>query len=55
MTLAATAMISLVYALLTLDAFTASGLPMIIGSMTRHMVERERELQALRETDDDAA
>ena len=47
-TITATAIISPVFALITLGAFAASGTPMIIGSIWRHVRERERELEALR-------
>lgn len=47
-TVLATAVISPVFALITLGAFAASGMPMIAGSIWRHVRERERELEALR-------
>ena len=36
------------FALATLGAFVASGAPMIAGSIWRHMMERERQLDYLR-------
>ena len=48
-TLAATAILSPLYMLLTLGCFTASGLPMILGSVWRHIEKRERSKQSLRE------
>ena len=47
-TVAATAVISPAFALVTAGAFVASGAPMIAGSMWRHMRERESELERLR-------
>jgi hypothetical protein len=47
-TVAATAMISLAFALVTAGAFIASGTPMIVGSIWRHVQERERQLVEMR-------
>jgi len=49
LTVAATAVINLAFALVTAVAFIASGLPMIVGSLLRHMQEREAELERLRQ------
>lgn len=48
-TVAATAVISLAFALVTAGAFAASGTPMIVGSMVRHKREELRQLQQARE------
>lgn len=48
MTVLATAIISPLFALITLGAFVASGTPMILGSIWRHVRNREREIEALR-------
>lgn len=49
-TVAATAVISLPFALVTAGAFIASGAPMIVGSMIRHQQEELRQLaQAIEE------
>jgi predicted tellurium resistance membrane protein TerC len=48
-TVAATAVINIAFALFTAVAFVASGLPMIAGSIWRHMQEREAELERLRQ------
>jgi hypothetical protein len=48
-TVAATAVISLAFALITAGAFIASGTPMIVGSMIRHKHEELRQLQQARE------
>lgn len=47
-TVLSTAIISPVFALITLGAFIASGTPMIVGSIWRHVRERERQLEQLR-------
>ena len=47
-TVAATAVIDLAFALVTAGAFIASGLPMIVGSMWRHMRARQEEIERLR-------
>lgn len=47
-TVGATAVISLAFALVTAVAFIASGTPMIVGSIWRHVQERERMLEQLR-------
>lgn len=47
-TVGATAMISTAFALVTAGAFAASGTPMIVGSIWRHVQERERMLEQLR-------
>lgn len=54
-TLAATAIISLTFALITAGAFMASGTPMIVGSIWRHVQDRERMLEQLRQEARDAA
>ena len=48
-TVAATAVISLAFALITAGAFIASGTPMIVGSMVRHKRDEMRQLQQARE------
>jgi hypothetical protein len=48
-TLAATAVISLAFALVTAGAFVVSGTPMILGSMIRHKQEELRQLEQARE------
>ena len=48
-TLAATAVISLAFALVTAGAFVFSGMPMIVGSMIRHKREELRQLQRARQ------
>lgn len=48
-TVGMTAVVSLPFALITAGAFVASGTPMIVGSVWRHVTERERHLQALRD------
>jgi hypothetical protein len=48
-TVAATAVISLAFALVTAGAFIASGTPMIVGSMIRHKREELRQLEQARE------
>jgi len=48
-TLAASAVISLAFALVTAGAFVFSGAPMIVGSMIRHKREEMRQLQQARE------
>ena len=48
-TLAATAVISLAFALITAGAFIASGIPMILGSMIRHKRRELRQLEQARE------
>lgn len=47
-TVAATAVISPAFALITVVAFIASGTPMIAGSIWRHVRQREQELERLR-------
>jgi hypothetical protein len=47
-TLGATVVISWQFALITTGAFICSGLPMILGSIWRHVREREHEIQRLR-------
>ena len=47
-TVGLTAFISLPFALVTAGAFIASGTPMIIGSIWRHVREREQYLEDLR-------
>jgi hypothetical protein len=47
-TLGATVVVSWQFALITTGAFIASGLPMILGSIWRHVRDRERELERLR-------
>lgn len=53
-TLAGVAIINWQAALLTLCAFACSGLPMIIGSMLRHMQEQEQARKDLQRVFDDA-
>jgi predicted tellurium resistance membrane protein TerC len=48
-TVAATAVISLAFALITAGAFIASGTPMIVGSMIRHKREELHQLEQARE------
>lgn len=48
-TVAAMAVISLAFALITAGAFIFSGLPMIVGSMIRHKREELRQLEQARE------
>jgi hypothetical protein len=48
-TVAATALLSLSFALITAGAFIASGIPMILGSMVRHKREELRQLEQARE------
>lgn len=48
-TVAATAVVSLAFALITAGAFVASGTPMIVGSMIRHKREELRQIQQARE------
>ena len=49
-TVAATAVVSLAFALITAGAFIASGTPMIVGSMIRHQREELHQLaQAIEE------
>lgn len=48
-TVGMTAVISWQFALITAGAFLASGTPMILGSTWRHIRERERELERLRD------
>ena len=47
-TVGATVLISPLFSLLTVGAFVASGTPMIVGSVWRHVRDREVELAALR-------
>lgn len=47
-TVGMTAVISLAFALVTAGAFVASGTPMIIGSVWRHVREREKYIAALK-------
>lgn len=47
-TVLTTAAISSVFALITLGAFVASGTPMIVGSIWRHVRKREHQLEQLR-------
>jgi hypothetical protein len=47
-TLGATVVVSWQFALITTGAFICSGLPMITGSIWRHVRDRERELERLR-------
>jgi predicted tellurium resistance membrane protein TerC len=47
-TLVATVVVSWQFALITTGAFIASGLPMILGSIWRHVRDREKELERLR-------
>jgi hypothetical protein len=48
-TVAATALVNLTFALVTAGAFIASGTPMILGSMVRHKREELRQLEQARE------
>lgn len=48
-TVGMTAVISLAFALITAGAFIASGTPMIIGSLARYVIRREKHLHELRE------
>lgn len=47
-TLAVTAIFSPIYALITLGAFAASGLPMVAGSIYRHVKARQAEQEAIK-------
>lgn len=47
-TVAATSVVDLPFALITGGAFIASGTPMIVGSMIRHKREEIRQLEQLR-------
>lgn len=49
MTILATAFINPLWALFTLGAFIASGSPMITGSISRYLKEREEDLNSMRE------
>ncbi len=46
-TLAGVAILSIQAALLTLGAFIASGLPMIVGSITRYLIARDEAKRAM--------
>lgn len=52
-TLGAVALISPAFALITLGAFACSGTPMLIGSIYRHVRNRERFIRDLREIADE--
>jgi hypothetical protein len=45
----ATWIIGIDIALILLAAFTASGLPMVVGSIARHIAQRKREEECLRD------
>jgi len=47
-TVGSLAILSPVWALITLGAFIASGTPMMVGSIYRHVRDREQELERLR-------
>jgi hypothetical protein len=48
MTLAGVALVDWEAAVITVGAFTASGTPMILGSVWRHMRYREADIEAMR-------
>jgi ACR3 family arsenite efflux pump ArsB len=51
-TIGGLAILSIQVALLTLGAFIASGIPMIIGSLTRYLIAREKAQKALKDLTD---